>query len=86
MRSGVSLGAAGGKRSKTVDCGTPYKRSMSSSRRPLVEMMMTMITTIHIAPDSVSLPCVIGPRIKNIQKPCTRLILKHQKPLNFSVS
>ncbi|CAH2218628.1 jg13600 [Pararge aegeria aegeria] len=38
-----SLGAAGGKRPRTVDCGTPYKRPMSSSGRQLAEMMMMMI-------------------------------------------
>ncbi|CAH2235767.1 jg7625 [Pararge aegeria aegeria] len=31
MTSGDSLGAAGGMRPRTVDCGTPYKRPMSSS-------------------------------------------------------
>ncbi|CAH2240682.1 jg25706 [Pararge aegeria aegeria] len=31
-----SLGAAGGKRPRTVDCGTPYKRPMSNSGHPLV--------------------------------------------------
>ncbi|CAH2235689.1 jg18058 [Pararge aegeria aegeria] len=29
--SGESLGAAGGNRPRTVDCGAPYKRPMSSS-------------------------------------------------------
>ncbi|CAH2232103.1 jg4777 [Pararge aegeria aegeria] len=33
MPSGESLGAAGVKRSRTVDCGTPYKTPMSSSGR-----------------------------------------------------
>ncbi|CAH2233311.1 jg6233 [Pararge aegeria aegeria] len=42
MTSGESLGAAGGKWSRTVDSGTPYKRPLSSSGRPLVEMMMMM--------------------------------------------
>ncbi|CAH2269419.1 jg16445 [Pararge aegeria aegeria] len=40
MTSGESLGAAGGKRPRTVFYGTPYKRPMSSSGRRLVEMMM----------------------------------------------
>ncbi|CAH2226665.1 jg3174 [Pararge aegeria aegeria] len=38
--SGESLGAAGGKRPRTVDCGSPYKRPMSSSGRQLLEMTM----------------------------------------------
>ncbi|CAH2266790.1 jg18919 [Pararge aegeria aegeria] len=40
MTAGELLGDAGGKRLRTVDCGTPYKRPMSSSGRQLVEMMM----------------------------------------------
>ncbi|CAH2236261.1 jg7025 [Pararge aegeria aegeria] len=43
MTSSESLGAAGGKRPRTVYCGTPYKRPMSSSGRRLVDMMMMMI-------------------------------------------
>ncbi|CAH2243792.1 jg12706 [Pararge aegeria aegeria] len=43
MPSGESLGAAGGKRPRTVYCGTPYKRPMSSSGRRLVDMMMMMM-------------------------------------------
>ncbi|CAH2240282.1 jg27912 [Pararge aegeria aegeria] len=39
MTSGESLGVAGGKRPRTEDCGTPYKRPMSSCGRPLVEVM-----------------------------------------------
>ncbi|CAH2217760.1 jg25465 [Pararge aegeria aegeria] len=42
MTSGESLGAAGGKRPRTVDGGTPLKRPMSSSGRQLVKMMMMM--------------------------------------------
>ncbi|CAH2246290.1 jg3724 [Pararge aegeria aegeria] len=42
MTSSESLGAAGGKRPRTVYCGTPYKRPMSSSGRRLVDMMMMM--------------------------------------------
>ncbi|CAH2256875.1 jg11021 [Pararge aegeria aegeria] len=40
--SGESMGAAGGKRPRTVDCRTSYKRPMSSSGPSLVEMMMMM--------------------------------------------
>ncbi|CAH2233774.1 jg11779 [Pararge aegeria aegeria] len=36
MTSGESLGAAGHKRPRTVDCGTPHKRPISSSGRQLV--------------------------------------------------
>ncbi|CAH2218403.1 jg27749 [Pararge aegeria aegeria] len=43
MTSGESLGAAGGKRPRTVYCGTPYKRTMSCSGRRLVDMMMMMM-------------------------------------------
>ncbi|CAH2264578.1 jg21296 [Pararge aegeria aegeria] len=43
MTSGESLGAAGGKRPRTVYCGTPYKKPMSSSGRRLVDMTMMMI-------------------------------------------
>ncbi|CAH2209483.1 jg25746 [Pararge aegeria aegeria] len=43
MASGESLGAASSKRPRIVDCGTPYKRRMSSSGRPSVEMMMMII-------------------------------------------
>ncbi|CAH2241930.1 jg17114 [Pararge aegeria aegeria] len=39
MTSGESLGAARGKRPRTMYCGTPYKKPMSSSRRRLVEVM-----------------------------------------------
>ncbi|CAH2234027.1 jg5018 [Pararge aegeria aegeria] len=42
ITSSESLGAAGNQRPRTVDCGTPYKRPMSSSGCPLVKMMMTM--------------------------------------------
>ncbi|CAH2230804.1 jg15272 [Pararge aegeria aegeria] len=41
MTSGEKLGAAGGKR--TVYCGTPYKRPMSSTGRQLVEEIIMMI-------------------------------------------
>ncbi|CAH2229554.1 jg19692 [Pararge aegeria aegeria] len=46
-RLGESLGAAGGKRPRTVDCGTPYKRPMSSSGLRLVELMMMMDDLYH---------------------------------------
>ncbi|CAH2262748.1 jg14972 [Pararge aegeria aegeria] len=46
MTSDESLVAAGGKRLRTVDCGTPYKRPMSSSGRQLVEMMKRMAITL----------------------------------------
>ncbi|CAH2267347.1 jg27531 [Pararge aegeria aegeria] len=42
MTSGELLGAAGGKLPRTVDCGAPYQRPMSSSGQ-LVEMMMMMM-------------------------------------------
>ncbi|CAH2236896.1 jg20305 [Pararge aegeria aegeria] len=42
MTSGESLGATGGKRLRTVDCGIPFKRPISSSGRQLVEIMRTM--------------------------------------------
>ncbi|CAH2241624.1 jg3956 [Pararge aegeria aegeria] len=41
--SNESLGAAGRKRPRTVYCGTPYKRPMSSSGLQLVEVMMMMM-------------------------------------------
>ncbi|CAH2247521.1 jg736 [Pararge aegeria aegeria] len=40
MTSGESLGAAGGKRPRTVYCGTSNKRPMSSSGRRLDDMMV----------------------------------------------
>ncbi|CAH2222686.1 jg4279 [Pararge aegeria aegeria] len=39
-----SLGAAVNKRLRTVDFGTPYKRSMSSSGLQSVEVLMMMIS------------------------------------------
>ncbi|CAH2238389.1 jg21094 [Pararge aegeria aegeria] len=47
MTSGESLGAAGDKRPRTVDCGTSYKRPISSCERQLVEMMMMMKKVIY---------------------------------------
>ncbi|CAH2217501.1 jg26363 [Pararge aegeria aegeria] len=38
--SSQSLGAAGKKRPRTVDFGTPHKRPMSSSGRQSVEVIM----------------------------------------------
>ncbi|CAH2227324.1 jg9, partial [Pararge aegeria aegeria] len=43
MTSGESPGAAGGKRPRTVYCGTPYKRPMSSSGRQFVDVMMKLL-------------------------------------------
>ncbi|CAH2241464.1 jg15661 [Pararge aegeria aegeria] len=41
-----SLEAAGNKRPRTVDCGTPYKRPMSSSGLQSVEVMITMMNSL----------------------------------------
>ncbi|CAH2243674.1 jg26148 [Pararge aegeria aegeria] len=49
MTSGESLGAAGGKRPRTVYCGTPYIRPMSSSGRRLVDMMMMTMMSHSLA-------------------------------------
>ncbi|CAH2234222.1 jg16671 [Pararge aegeria aegeria] len=40
--SNASRGAAGHKRHKTVEFGTPFKRPISNSGRLAVDMMMTM--------------------------------------------
>ncbi|CAH2208746.1 jg17694 [Pararge aegeria aegeria] len=44
---GASQVAAGFKRHKTVEFGTPYKRPMPSSGRLSVDMMMMMIISHH---------------------------------------
>ncbi|CAH2236332.1 jg10714 [Pararge aegeria aegeria] len=44
------LGAAGNKRPRTVDFGTPYKRPMSSSGLQPVKVMMMMMNFIRKAP------------------------------------
>ncbi|CAH2230423.1 jg1926 [Pararge aegeria aegeria] len=49
MTSGELLGAAGGKRPRTLYCGTPYKRPMSSSGRRLVEMMMMLMMNRYLS-------------------------------------
>ncbi|CAH2210380.1 jg17405 [Pararge aegeria aegeria] len=43
--SSESLGAAGNKRPRTVDFGTPYERPMSSSGLQLIEVMMKSLST-----------------------------------------
>ncbi|CAH2234287.1 jg15015 [Pararge aegeria aegeria] len=53
MTSGDSLRGAGGKRPRTMDCGTPYKRPMSSSGRQLVEMMTMMMVHLECLPREI---------------------------------
>ncbi|CAH2241351.1 jg15551 [Pararge aegeria aegeria] len=52
----VSQVAAGSKRLRTVELGSPYKRPMSSSGRLSVDMMMMMMMFISATEKECSFP------------------------------